>query len=132
VLIIPAVFIAWGGITLVTRSAGLPVLLLAWLMACAAGLAIAWLTTRLDRVAVDRGRGLVEVLGSAFPLVRNLVIFSAKYCLAVAVAIAPGHRGGLFLWDVGVSGLAEGYFIGWFARFALKYRSVGELKAIAP
>lgn len=77
-------------------------------------------------MAFDPGRGLVTVPGSAFPLVRNLVIFAVKYCLAAAVAIAPARSGGLFPWDVAVSGLAAGYFIGWLSRFAMKYRGMVE------
>lgn len=128
-LVIPGIFIGWGIVTLAARSIGSPVLLWAWLVACAAGMAIAWQTTRLDGVTVDRGRGLVTVPASAFPLVRNLVIFVAKYCLAAAVAIAPVYSGSLFLWDISVSGLAAGYFIGWLLRFSARYRSAREFQA---
>jgi hypothetical protein len=60
-LAVPGVFIVWGLITLATRSIASPVLLLDWLVACAAGLAIGWRTARLDGVSFDRGRGLVDV-----------------------------------------------------------------------
>jgi hypothetical protein len=123
---VPAVFIVWGLITLATRSIGSPILLLDWLVACAAGSAIGWRTARLDGVIVDRGRGLVVVPGSLFPLVRNVTIFVVKYGLGAAMAIVPAHRDGLLPWDVAVSGLAAGYFIGWLIRFALKYRNAGE------
>jgi hypothetical protein len=129
-LTVPAVFIVWGLITLATRSAGTPVLLLDWLAAATAGLAIGWSTARLDGVAFDRARGLVSVPGSTFPLLRNIVLFAVKYALAAAVAIVPAHRGELVPWDVAVSGLAAGYFIGWLVRFALKYRSAGEPEAL--
>lgn len=46
-------------------------------------------------MAFDRGQGLVDVLGSAFPLVRNPVIFAAKYSLAAAMAIVPAQSDGL-------------------------------------
>jgi hypothetical protein len=130
-LVIPAVFIAWGLATLATRSFGSPVLLLDWLAACAAGAVIGWRTARLEGVTFDRVRGIVQVPGSAFPLVRNVVIFAAKYCLAAAMAIAPASRAGLLWWDVGVSGLAAGYFLCWLVRFAVKYRATAELPAIA-
>jgi len=129
-LAIPGVFIVWGLITLATRSIGSPMLLLDWLAACGAGLAIGWRTSRQDGVAFDRGGGLVSVPGSTFPQVRNVVIFAVKYGIAAAMAIAPARHGELVLWDVAVSGLAAGYFIGWLVRFALKYRSISELKTL--
>lgn len=127
---VPTVFIIWGVITLATRSFSSPLLLLDWLIACGAGLAIVWRTAQPDRVIIDRVRGLVTVPGSAFPLVRNLFIFAAKYVLAVAVVVAPGLRSVLVPSDVIVSGLAAGYFIGWLLRFGLKFRSIGELEAV--
>ena len=130
-LIVPGVFIAWGLATLAQRSVGSPILLLDWLAVCAAGWSIGWRITRLDGVAFDRALGIVQVPGSAFPLVRNLVIFAAKYGLAAAMAIAPAARGELIFWDVGVSGLTAGYFLGWLVRFALKYRGTGDDRALA-
>jgi hypothetical protein len=130
-LIVPGVFIVWGLVTLAQRSVGSPVLLLAWLAFCAAGMSIGWRITQLDGVAFDRGRGLVQVPGSTFPLVRNLVIFAAKYGLAAAMAIAPAARGDLLFWDVGVSGLTTGYFLAWLIRFALKYRRTEDIRAVA-
>jgi hypothetical protein len=125
-LAIPAVFIGWGLVTLATRSIGAPVLLLDWLLTCAAGVALAWRTARLDGIAFDRAEGLVSVPGSPLPLMRNVAIFAVKYGLAAAMAIMPAYRDGLLPWDVAVSGLAAGYFIGWLVRFALKYRDAGE------
>jgi hypothetical protein len=126
-LIVPGVFIIWGLTTLTQRSIGSPVLLLDWLAVCAAGWAIGWQTTRLEGVTFDRARVLVQLPGSAFPLVRNLVIFAAKYGLAAAMAIAPASRGGLLVWDVAVSGLTAGYFLGWLIVFALKYRGTEDI-----
>ena len=124
---IPLVFIVWGLITLATRSIGSPVLFLAWLIAGAAGLLLAWRTVRLDRLAVDRDRGVVQVPGSRVPLVRNLVIFGVKYVLTATIAISPDHRDTLLLCNFAVSGLMAGYFVGWLVRFALKYRGVPEV-----
>jgi hypothetical protein len=84
--------------------------------------AIAWTTTRLDGVRIDRARQRVSLPGSALPLIRNLLIFSAKYGLAVAVAIAPASRASLAFWDVAVSGASAGYFLSWLARFVSAYR----------
>jgi hypothetical protein len=52
---------------------------------------------------------------------RNLVIFAAKYLLTAAVMIRPMLRDTLAPYDIAVSGLAMGYFIGWLTRLALAY-----------
>jgi hypothetical protein len=130
-LAVPAVFIVWVLITLSTRSLGSPILLLDWLGACATGLAIGWRTARLDGVTFDRSRGLVDVPGSAFPLVRNVTIFAVKYGLGAAMAIVPAHRSGLIPCDVAVSGLAAGYFVGWLVRFGLKFRGIGARESLS-
>lgn len=130
-LAIPLVFSLWGLITLATRSIESPVLFLAWMVAGAAGLLVAWRTMRLDHLTVDRHRGLVSVPGSKLPLVRNLGIFSVKYVLTAAIAISPSHRDSLLLWNFAVSGLMAGYFMGWLIRFALKYRMAAEPETAA-
>jgi hypothetical protein len=47
------------------------------------------------------------------------------------MAIAPASRDGLLLWDVGVSGLTAGYFLGWLVRFTLKYRGSEDIRVLA-
>jgi hypothetical protein len=128
-LVVPAVFIAWGGVSLSIRAGAAPALLVAWLAAAAAGFAIGWLTTRLNNAALDRAAGRVRVPGSPVPLLRNLSIFLVKYALAAASAIMPGLAASLAPWDIGVSGLAAGYFLGWLARFALRYRGAATAMA---
>jgi hypothetical protein len=128
-LAVPLVFMVWGLITLATRSFASPVLSLAWLIGGAAGLLLAWRVARLDRLVVDRFRGVVLVPGSRVPLARNVIIFSVKYALAAAIAVSPEHRDSLLLWNFAVSGLMAGYFLGWLIRFALKYRMAAEPKA---
>ena len=54
---------------------------------------------------------------------RYLAIFCAKFVLAAWSAIVPAMRPELATWDVGVSGLSAGYFIGWLARVLRDYRS---------
>jgi hypothetical protein len=130
-VIIPIVFFIWGLGTLATRSAGSPLLILDWLAAGTIGLAIAWQTIRLHNVTIDRRRGVADVPGTAVPLVRNLVIFIAKYCLAAAMAIVPAWRADLLPLDIALSGLMAGFFIGWLVRFTLKYREASGHGAIA-
>jgi hypothetical protein len=56
------------------------------------------------------------------PLIRNVLIYSAKYGLGVAVAIAPASKPDLAVWDIAVSGASAGYFLGWLLQFASAYR----------
>jgi hypothetical protein len=125
-LIVPATFIIWGVISLVTQSVASPILMVDWLATAAVGAAIAWGATRLEGMHIDRRGGHVHVPGSVFPLMRNLVIFAAKYGLTVATTMAPSMQMTLSLWNIAVSGLSAGYFIGWLLRFALKYRTTPE------
>jgi hypothetical protein len=123
-LITPAVFIGWGVTSLALQSMSSPILIADWSVTAAIGAAIAWATSRLHNVGIDRARQHVSLPGSAFPLIRNLLIFSAKYGLGVAVAIVPAPQPDLAVWDVAVSGASAGYFLGWVARFASVYRRV--------
>jgi hypothetical protein len=125
-LITPAVFIGWGVISLALRSASSPLLIADWTGAAAVGVAIAWTTARLDDVQIDRARGVLRLPGSRLPLIRNLVIFFAKFGLALAMALAPAWREHLTIWDIAVSGASAGYFLGWLVRLALAYRQKPE------
>jgi len=120
--ITPAIFIAWGLISLFARPTLSPALILDWLLTAGAFGSLAFLTTRVANLRFDHIRRLVSLPGSWLPLVRNLLIFIAKYGLAVAVATHPAARDQLALWDVAVSGASTGYFLGWLARFAAAYR----------
>ena len=123
VLMTPAVFIAWGLTSLTAGGGSSSLRVLVWLLTAMAGVAIAILTVRLQDLLVDRAHGRVLVPASLLPLVRNLVVFSAKYALAVAAVIHPEARGPIMLWDAAVSGVSAGYFLGWAVRFALAYRT---------
>jgi hypothetical protein len=119
-LLIPAVFIAWGATSLV-QQVGSSLLFADWLMSALIGGAIGWGTSRDDQFRLEES-GLMAVKGSALPLVRNLMIFAAKYGLTAAVTIDPMRRAILAPWDIAVSGLAAGYFVGWLIRLACAYR----------
>lgn len=124
-LLVPGIFIGWGILSVVQRSAATPVLALDWIAADALGVAIGWTTARLDGFAFAADGRFVRVPGSPMPLVRNAVIFVARYALAVAAAFAATAtaHAQLVAWDVAVSGLATGYFVGWLARFARARRT---------
>jgi hypothetical protein len=121
-LITPAIFIGWGVTSLVVQSTSAPILVAVWSATAAVGAAIGWSTSRLDNVRIDRAQQLVSLPGSASILIRNLLIFSAKFGLGVAAAMMPPWRPELALWDIAVSGASAGYFLGWLARLALAYR----------
>jgi hypothetical protein len=122
VFLTPAVFIAWGLVTLALRATAAPPLLLDWLLAAAAGASLALMTVRMSGLGIDRDRGLVRLPASPLPLIRNLSIFAAKYVIAATSARHPEWSAALAPWDVAVSGLALGYFLGWSARFWLAQR----------
>ncbi|MGP0093275.1 MAG: DUF6622 family protein [Xanthobacteraceae bacterium] len=125
-LITPVIFIGWGIASLALRSLSAPVLIVDWLVAAAVGAAIAWTTSRLDTVRIDRVQRLVTLPGSAWPLIRNLLIFSAKYAITATVTIAPASKADLAVWDIAISGASAGYFLGWLMRLALAYRRTPE------
>jgi hypothetical protein len=131
-LLVPAAFIVWGVLSLMQKAAASPLLGVDWLITAAVGITIARLTKGLDGVRIDYDRNRVHVPGSAMPLVRNLSIFLAKYVLAAASAVAPALQSRLSPWDIAVSGLSAGYFIGWLIRFALKYRAGSQTRAASP
>ena len=120
VLVTPAVFVAWGLVSVAAHPAPDP--LAAWLGAAILGVVLGSAVTRLDGIRADRALGAVELPGSWVPLARNLVIFAARYALAVAAARLPAARDQLVLWDLAVSGLSAGYFLGWLAVFVRRYR----------
>ena len=126
-LVVPALFITWGGLSLVQRAQATPSFALVWLGAAVLGAVLARALWRLEAAAPDRARNLVTVRGTALPLVRNIVLFVAKYALAVAMARAPTPL--LALGDIAVSGLGAGYFLGWIAMLARAYRAAPPLTA---
>lgn len=118
-LIVPAIFIAWGILGVTQRSFGAPMLAVDWVAAGAFAAAIGWVTTRFDGLSFTAD-GAVSVPGSPLPLVRNAVIFVIRYGLGVGAAFAADDaaRAQLVMFDVIVSGLMTGYFVGWLGRFA--------------
>jgi hypothetical protein len=118
----PAIFIGWGIANLVTRALAAPNLAAVWFGAAAIGALLA-LTTVRQAVEADRAKGTVRLPGSWWPLARYLAIFCAKFVLAAWSGIAPAMRQELAYWDVGVSGLSAGYFIGWLMCVVREYRN---------
>ena len=130
-LLTPAAFVAWGVASLLARPDAFPLFAADWLIAAAAGGALAAMTARFDALRVDRAGRRVQLAGSRWPLARNMLIFAAKYGLGVAMALHPDMRGHLALWDIAVSGASAGYFIGWLGKFAARYRNAPGLEPIS-
>ena len=130
--IAPLIFIAWGILGLAHRSDTIPHAFAWWLVAAALGAAIGLAFEQ--PMQVDRERLLVRQPGSPWPLARNLLIFGAHYALNVAAALHPHWQERCMQWDLLVSGLSAGYFVGWSLRFVLTYRTapaadLGDLRA---
>jgi len=118
--IAPCAFIAWGLVALVQRGGEIDNVALHWLFAAALG-AIGGALPRMV-VQIDRGRSLVRLPGSVTPLLRYLALFAAHYALNVAAALQPQMHDRFMQWDLYVSAVGAGYFIGWALRFAQVYR----------
>lgn len=111
-LIAPVAFITWGFFTLQgSGTHGVP--LLSFVSSAIIGLFIALGTTWNRELVVDRTSRRVCLPGSYVPLIRNLSIFSAKFLLTFTIALRPDLRETLLPWDLGVSGISAGYFLGW-------------------
>jgi len=127
IVVVPGVFLAWGLIALSTRAAAAPGIVLAWFIALMLGAALGWSTTRLDRIRVDRRRGLIYLPGGWTTLVASLSVFAAKYALAVAAALRPQWHAAIATADVAVSGLSAGYFLARLGRMLIWYRHSSEV-----
>jgi len=128
----PAVFIVWGLASLAGKANFSALLAGEWLALAALGASLALATARLRGARLDVATGKVRLPGSVLPLIRNLVIFAVKYALAAAAAMAPAAAPHLAYWDVAVSGLIAGYFVGWMLRFVSLYRGGSPALAEAP
>jgi hypothetical protein len=108
-LIVPAIFIVWGLSRLgFGQQTGAP--LVAWIAAALVLLPVGVLTPR--PFEVDHTTGQIKRPGSIFPLVRNIVVFTAQYAVAVTAAIHTGDRAIAAIIGRAVSGATAGYFIG--------------------
>ncbi|MGY4434106.1 hypothetical protein ACVWWO_006583 [Bradyrhizobium sp. F1.13.1] len=120
-LIVPAVFIVWGvsRIGFGHQDGTWP--LIAWIAAALALLPLGVLTPR--PFDVDHTTGEIIRPGSAFALVRNLVVFSLQYTVGVISAIDAGDRAVAFIAGRAISGATAGYFLGSTVALLIAYRS---------
>ena len=129
VVISPAIFIAWGFSPFVFASNPTPDLAIAWLAAASLAGFLATRTAQFTAIQSDRERRLIHLPGSLVPLVRSLVVFTAKYGVGVAGALQLATAGSLALWAFVISGASAGYFIGWLASLVTAYRTAPALES---
>ncbi|PDT89962.1 hypothetical protein CO669_10810 [Bradyrhizobium sp. Y36] len=119
-LILPVVFIVWGmsRIGFGPQNSAWP--LIAWIAAALALLPLGVLTPR--PFDVDHATGEIIRPGSAFALIRNLVVFSLQYAVGVISAIDAGDRALAIIAGRAISGATAGYFIGSTVALLIAYR----------
>jgi hypothetical protein len=121
----PAIFILWSLSSLVGGQA-LATVGPAWVIGALLGAGPGALTSP-RHIEFDRALGRVRFRGSPFPLIRNLVIFAARYVVGVMTATAAADHVSLAMWSAGVSGASAGYFIAWGLMF---WRRLGKAPAM--
>ena len=119
-LIVPVVFIVWGvsRIGFGHQDSAWP--LIAWLTAAMALLPVGVLTP--SPFDVDHKNGEIIRPGSAFALIRNLIVFSLQYAVGVITAIDASDRALAIVVGRAVSGATAGYFIGSTIALLIAYR----------
>lgn len=119
-LIVPVVFIVRGVSRIGSGHQDGTWPLVAWIAAALVLLPLGVLTPR--PFDVDHTTGEIIRPGSAFALVRNLVVFSLQYTVGVITAINAGDRALAFIAGRAISGATAGYFIGSTIALLIAYR----------
>ncbi|MCG2629090.1 hypothetical protein L6654_20850 [Bradyrhizobium sp. WYCCWR 13023] len=119
-LIVPAVFIVWGVSRIGFGHQDSQWPLVAWIGAALALLPLGVLTPR--PFDVDHKTGEIIRPGSAFALIRNLVVFTLQYTVSVISAIDAGDRALAIIVGRAISGATAGYFFGSMVALLLAYR----------
>ena len=119
-LIVPIVFIAWGVSRIGFGHQDSQWPLVAWIAAALVLLPLGVLTPR--PFDVDHKTGEIIRPGSAFALVRNLVVFTLQYTVSVISAVDAGDRALAIIVGRAISGATAGYFFGSMIALLLAYR----------
>ncbi|MBB4396475.1 DUF6622 family protein [Bradyrhizobium sp. ERR14] len=119
-LILPVVFIVWGMSRIGFGPQGNAWPLIAWIAAALALLPLGVLTPR--PFEVDHTTGEIIRQGSAFALIRNLVVFSLQYAVGVISVIDASDRALAIIIGRAISGATAGYFIGSTIALVMTYR----------
>lgn len=126
-LIAPVAFAAVG-LALLLRADRDAAVFAAWAVAALVAAPLGILSApRL--LAVDRASRRVTRAGSAVPLLRNAVVFSLQYAIAVAQALHLAEHSHLAVTASAVSGASIGYVAGWGLGFRARYRDASALSA---
>ncbi|WP_441238389.1 DUF6622 family protein [Bradyrhizobium sp. 930_D9_N1_4] len=119
-LIVPVVFIAWGVSRIGFGHQDNAWPLVAWIAAALALLPLGVLTPR--PFDVDHTTGEIVRPGSAFALIRNLIVFSLQYAVGVISAIDAGDSALAIIAGRAISGATAGYFLGSTIALLVAYR----------
>ena len=119
-LIVPIVFIAWGVSRIGFGHQDNQGPLVAWVVAALVLLPLGVLTPR--PFDVDHKTGEIIRPGSAFGLIRNLVVFLLQYAVGVISAIDAGDRALAIIVGRAISGATAGYFFGSMIALLVAYR----------
>ena len=119
-LIVPVVFIAWGVSRIGFGHQDNQGPLVAWVVAALVLLPLGVLTPR--PFDVDHKTGEIIRPGSAFGLIRNLVVFLLQYAVGVISAIDAGDRALAIIVGRAISGATAGYFFGSMIALLVAYR----------
>lgn len=119
-LIVPVVFIVWGISRIGFGHLDNAWPLVAWIAAALVLLPLGVLTPR--PFEVDHKTGEINRPGSAFALIRNLVVFTLQYAVGVISAIDAGDRALAIIVGRAISGATAGYFFGSMIALLLAYR----------
>lgn len=119
-LIVPVVFIVWGISRLGFGHHDNAGPLVAWIAAALVLLPLGVLTPRT--FDVDHTTGQIIRPGSAFALIRNLIVFALQYAVGVISAIDASDRALAIIIGRAISGATAGYFIGSTIALLVAYR----------
>jgi hypothetical protein len=109
-LIVPTIFIFWGLSRIGLNQPATIWPLVAWAAAASVLLPVGILTPR--PFEADHATGQISRQGSVYPLIRNIVVFTMQYAVAVLAAMNPNDHTISAIVGRAVSGGTSGYFIG--------------------
>ncbi len=119
-MIVPIVFIVWGVSRIGFGQHDNQWPLVAWIAAALVLLPLGVLTPR--PFDVDHKTGEIIRLGSAFALIRNIVVFTLQYTVSVISAINVDDRALAIVVGRAISGATAGYFFGSMIALLIAYR----------
>lgn len=122
--IIPIIFILWSFHSIYYKCMSCPQFFGLWFIALMAGVLIGYQIMVRLKVSLDSSK-LVHLPGSYIPLLFSMLFFILKYGVGVTYALYPIMRTNvpLFSFDLCLSGLISGIFLGRFGYVLYKYVS---------